>query len=359
VTGTSGVNLNLSLSTPQASGGSGTDTLLGIENLVGSANNDVFIGTSGNNKLEGGVGNDILNGNTGADTMIGGDGSDIYYVDNIGDVVTETNATASTGGTDFVHSSLAAYTLGAYVENARILLSTAADLTGNSLDNVLYAGSGNNILNGAAGADTVSYLVGVTGTSGVNLNLSLSTPQASGGSGTDTLLGIENLTGSNFHDTLMGDNFANTLNGLDLNDYLSGGGGNDVLLGGNGTDLLMGGLNKDTLTGGAGNDTFAFGAVTDTGISSTTWDTITDFSSLQLDKIDLSGIDADTATVPNDAFSAVVVGGVFSGAFASPGDLYFDSVNRVLYGNTDGDATAEFAIALTGVTSLVAADFIL
>jgi hypothetical protein len=31
--------------------------------------------------------------------MTGGDGSDIYYVDNIGDVVTETNATAATAAT--------------------------------------------------------------------------------------------------------------------------------------------------------------------------------------------------------------------------------------------------------------------
>jgi Ca2+-binding RTX toxin-like protein len=38
------------------------------------------------------------------DTMIGGDGSDTYYVRDVGDLVSETNATASTGGTDLVYS---------------------------------------------------------------------------------------------------------------------------------------------------------------------------------------------------------------------------------------------------------------
>ena len=51
-----------------------------------------------------------------------------------------------------------------------------------------------------------------------------------------------------------------------------------------------------------------------------------------------------------------MVGGTFSGAFATAGDLYFDTVAHLLYGNTDSDAAAEFAIQLTGVTTLVAAD---
>jgi hypothetical protein len=38
--------------------------------------------------------------------MTGGDGSDTYYVRDVGDLVSETNATASIGGTDHVHSYL-------------------------------------------------------------------------------------------------------------------------------------------------------------------------------------------------------------------------------------------------------------
>jgi Ca2+-binding RTX toxin-like protein len=52
----------------------------------------------------------------------------------------------------------------ANVENGRILATGAANLTGNSLNNVLYAGAGNNVLDGSTGTDTVSYAYGVTGT---------------------------------------------------------------------------------------------------------------------------------------------------------------------------------------------------
>jgi serralysin len=51
---------------------------------------------------------------------------------------------AATGGTDLVHSTLSTYTLGANVENGRILATGTANLTGNTLNNLLYAGAGNN-----------------------------------------------------------------------------------------------------------------------------------------------------------------------------------------------------------------------
>nr|HDS0983376.1 hypothetical protein [Pseudomonas putida] len=127
----------------------------------------------------------------------GGDGSDIYVVDNVGDVVSETNAVAATGGTDAVYSSLAGYTLGANVENLRLLATTAANGTGNTLNNTLFAGTGNNILNGGDGIDTASYAFA---TSAVVASLAVTTAQATGGSGSDTLLSFENLTGSNFND---------------------------------------------------------------------------------------------------------------------------------------------------------------
>ncbi len=86
---------------------------------------------------------------------------------------------------------------------------------------------------------------------------------------------------------------------------------------------------------------------------------ITDFNQSQKDKIDLSTIDADTTMAGNSAFSAPTVGGTFSGVFANTGELYFDTVARVLYGNNDADSTADFSIQLSGVSSLVAADFVL
>ncbi|MEF8756311.1 MAG: DUF4347 domain-containing protein [Accumulibacter sp.] len=268
----SGVSVSLALAGAQATGGSGSDTLAGIENLTGSTyddtltgdananrlsgaqGNDFLNGGAGNDTLDGGAGNDRLWGGSGADSLVGGDGSDFYYLDDAGDSVSETNANPATGGTDQVLSYLAAYTLGAHIENGRILTAGAANLTGNALDNLLDAGTGNNLLDGAGGNDTVSYLYGAS--SGVSVSLALAGAQATGGSGSDTLAGIENLTGSTYDDTLTGDANANRLNGAQGNDFLNGGAGNDTLDGGAGNDTLWGGTGADSLSGGDGNDSY-------------------------------------------------------------------------------------------------------
>jgi serralysin len=235
------------------------------------------------------------------------------------------------------------------------MLAGASNGTGNALDNTLYAGAGNNVLDGVSGVDTASYQFA---TAAVSVSLATTAAQATGRSGSDTLQNIDHLVGSNFHDTLVGDGLANTLDGLALNDYLDGATGNDVLLGGEGTDLLIGGLGQDLLTGGAGSDTFDFNALDETGLISATWDVISDFVH-GTDKIDLSTLDADTALAGDQAFTDPVLGGTFSGVFASPGDLNFDTVAHVLYGNTDADTAAEFAIELVWVATLTAADLFL
>jgi len=340
-----GVTVNL-VSGLASDGYGGTDTLSNIENVRGSRDfNDLIIGSSANNKLEGLGGNDTLNGGAGADNMIGGDGSDTYYVDNIGDVVSETNAVVSTGGTDLVLSYLSAYTLGANVENGRILSSGTASLTGNALANLLYAGAGNNVLDGGLGTDTASYQYA---TAGVTVSLASTVAQATGGSGSDTLKNVENLTGSNFADTLTGSTGNNTLNG---------GTGNDILNGGAGNDVLIGGLGADQLTGGTGADRFDFNLLTETGLTSITWDTITDFKTSEGDKIDLLTIDANTALAGDQAFTFLGAVSTFTGD--STGKLRFDAATHILYGSTDADTAAEFAIVLTGVSSLAGTDLVL
>ena len=83
--------------------------------------------------------------------MAGGLGNDTYFVDNAGDVVTE----ALNAGTDTVQSSLVNYTLTANVENLTLTGSANINGTGNGLANVITGNSGNNILDGAGGADTM------------------------------------------------------------------------------------------------------------------------------------------------------------------------------------------------------------
>lgn len=116
--------------------------------------------------------------------------------------------------------------------------------------------------------------------------------------------------------------------------------------------MLVGGLGKDILVGGLGADVFTFNSVAETGISSVLRDVIKDFKVSQGDKIDLSAIDADTIVANNQVFSVLTQGGIFSGVFANPAELYFDQLAHILYGNNDADSAADFAIQLIGVNIL-------
>jgi Ca2+-binding RTX toxin-like protein len=318
-----------------------TWTSAGSVIIDGGAGNDTLTGGRANDHLNGGAGNDSLNGAAGADRLIGGDGSDRYYVDNAGDIVSETNATASTGGTDSVYSYLGTYTLGDNVENLRLLATGAANGTGNSLNNFIDAGTGNNILNGGAGVDTLSYAFA---TAAVTANLGLTTAQATGGSGSDTLLNFENLTGGKYNDKLTGNALANTL---------TSGAGNDTLTAGAGNDLLIGGTGLDKLYGGAGADKFDFNALNEMGLSAALRDVIGDFKASEGDKIDLSTLDANLATAANDAFSFIG-----SSAFSNNATGQVRFAGGILYGSTDADTVAEFEIQLLGVSNLQTVDLI-
>ena len=141
-----------------ANGGSGNDSLKGnvaSNSLSGGAGNDKLYGLAGNDKLDGGSGNDTLDGGTGADSLAGGAGNDIYYIDNVGDQITEDVK----GGVDTVFTTLTSYTLGASLENlVSDSLGTRFGFTGsgNELANIITGSSGSDTLRGNAGNDTLS-----------------------------------------------------------------------------------------------------------------------------------------------------------------------------------------------------------
>jgi Ca2+-binding RTX toxin-like protein len=152
---------------------------------------------------------------------------------------------------------------------------------------------------------------------------------------------------------------ADKLTGNDGDDLLSGAAGNDTLNGGAGNDTLNGGAGADVLIGGAGNDRFVFSALTDTGTSSTLRDVINDFL-VSADKIDLSGIDANTATTGDQAFTWRGTAGINgAGQIAM---AYDGGTNTtVISGNIDANLGVDFTLALAGnyTTTLSALDFVL
>jgi Ca2+-binding RTX toxin-like protein len=120
------------------------------------------------------------------------------------------------------------------------------------------------VINGGNGNDTVSYAAAAAANAGVTVSLAIqaaNTTQAAidaaiqdtGGSGRDVLIGIENIIGSAFNDTLTGDGNANALTGGDGSDTLNGGAGNDSLIAN--VDNF-----HDTMDGGADTDTADYSA---------------------------------------------------------------------------------------------------
>jgi Ca2+-binding RTX toxin-like protein len=371
-------------------------------NLTGDAFSQVITGNAGANVLNGGGsgfdylvglgGDDILVGNTfGPSTLQGGTGNDWYYVSLTGDSLVE----FAGEGNDRILSSVS-YTLSAGQEIETLSTIDAAgtsaiDLTGNALTqvisgnagaNILTSGGGNDYLVGLGGddilvgnSDAASTLQGGTGNdvyyifqtgdsivefagegsdrivTAVSYTLSagveIETLLAAGQNGTAAI----DIAGNDIGQAIGGTNGANILNGNGGADDLAGFGGNDVLLGGDGDDLLNGGGASDVLNGGAGADRFVFADA----LGPTNIDAIQDFVSGQ-----------DRLLLDHVIFTGLSVGGLSSGAFvtgtaAQDADdrILYDSATGNLYFDADGNGAGSAILFanLNGHPALAASDF--
>jgi len=299
-------------------GGAGNDLVnggAGDDKLYGGAGNDTLYGDAGSDYLDGGAGNDMLYGGADGDTLSGGTGNDVYVITAAGDIINE----KSGAGTDTVKTTRTAYTLVANVENLTYTGDQDANLTGNTLANVITGGAGNDHLVGDLGNDTLDggagndLLIGGTGNDtfvfGVgsdkdvildakkgdtalftgsltmaDLTISNDDVDVSLAISEDDVLKIADVSGSTggfikftqgqtfglVFGTNDGDAYKQSASsavaafGFDGNDSVVGGSGSDWLDGGADNDTLSGGAGNDTLIGGTGNDTLAGGAGSDT-----------------------------------------------------------------------------------------------
>ncbi|MGZ8190678.1 MAG: type I secretion C-terminal target domain-containing protein, partial [Methylococcaceae bacterium] len=310
-----------------------------------------LFGTDDDDTLTGADGNDLLDGGKGNDSMTGGLGNDTYVVDQTGDTVTE----LSNGGTDTIISSITR-TLDINVEKLALTGTNAINGTGNTQANSITGNTAKNLLNGGKDADVMAggsgndtYIVDNTGDKVIEL----------ANQGTDTVRSAVDFSlTANLENLLLTGTKAVNGTGNALANSLTGNSANNTLLGNQGDDILIGGKGKDTLTGSSGADHFVFKAVNESGLLNTVRDIISDFNKTQDDKIDLSSIDANSATPGvNNAFTFIGTA-AFSNTDAS-NQLRFDTVNHVVYGSTDADNAAEFSIEVSGVPSLISANFIL
>jgi len=243
-----------------------TGTIL-ADLLEGSSGADEIYGLAGNDTLNGGGGNDTIVGDTGDDTLRGEDGDDQLF-SGFGEDRAEGGE-----GNDFIKTGPDNDTLIGGNGNDTLGASNRTDLLrGGDGDDLLLGSNGNDRLFGDAGSDTLlggngrdtleggegaDRLVGGDGAQAdtASYDLSASGVWARLGAGEglagdaagDELVGMENLLGSAFDDTLEGSDEANRIDG---------GAGADLISGLAGDDILIGLDGDDTMTGDAGDDQF-------------------------------------------------------------------------------------------------------
>jgi Ca2+-binding RTX toxin-like protein len=277
-------------------------------------------GNSKDNTLTGNDANNTLDGLGGADTLLGGKGNDTYVVDNAADVVTE----LADEGTDTVQSSIS-YTLGEHLENLTLIGKGNIDGNGNSTNNTITGNDGANILNGNGGADT---LIGGRGNDTYMVN-SIDDVIKENGWSSD----IDNVVAS-IDWTLVAKLENLTLTGSDA---INGTGNTDdnIIVGNNAANILDGGNGgKDILTGAGGSDIFAFSSRPQR-FRSNQADHITDFSSTEGDKIQITkralGITASTVSLGIANGAAEV-----NRALSTSSLFVYDTSNGELHWNQNG-----------------------
>jgi Ca2+-binding RTX toxin-like protein len=211
--------------------GQGTDTLIRIENLLGSALSDTLRGDNFANRFTGGLGNDTIDGAGGNDTAN-------YF---------EKTAAVSVA---LAGASLVNVFVGGAVEDRirnveNIIGGSGNDsIFGDTFANAFTGGAGNDRLQGAGGADAIDGGIGVDEAIYGEKSLGVSVTLAGsawatvfvGGVAEDQLRFIENILGGAGNDTLIGDASVNDLYGNGGNDLIRGGAGKDVLNGFSGVD---------------------------------------------------------------------------------------------------------------------------
>ncbi|MFV0513576.1 MAG: peptidoglycan DD-metalloendopeptidase family protein [Jhaorihella sp.] len=164
--------------------------------LYGYGGDDRMIGSESVDRMNGGSGNDTLRGNGGDDLIEGGSGADTLNGDEGNDTILGWQAP----------------------EGDDLTAGAAAGAAAEDLRDVIYAGAGDDFVDGGYGNDLIY--------------------------------------GQGGNDTLAGGFGADELQGQDGNDVITGSAFGDIVFGNAGDDFVNGGFGHDLINGGAGADKF-------------------------------------------------------------------------------------------------------
>ena len=318
----------------------GTDRITGIEKVVGSRFNDVFIGSSAQDRFVGGRGRDSFDGGDNSFTLSGSRTEDrrdiVEYQDDYwnggtrGIIVDLETAFAGGSITGTIRDGFG--NLDTVRDIERVWGTRYNDVfVGSRADNVFAGGEGLDSYRGEAGWDSIRFNRWFTDSNGpavgVNINLALASGQIinDGWGNRENAIGIEAIEGSSRNDTIIGN--------------------------ASGNEFAMR-EGADTMTGGGGEDTFAWYGDYDLGGV----DRVTDFRTTGAGLRDRLAF--YTPDFENMSATLTLVNGT-AATTAGVGTFIFNAANDTLFWDADGlgGAAARAVVILTNVASLSADNF--
>jgi trimeric autotransporter adhesin len=284
--------------------GTETDTLYGIDHVIGTAFADTMTGRNIATTLSGGAGNDSLTGGNATDALRGDAGADTLKSGDADDALaggTGNDSVVGGRGNDVYQYALGdgadtVFDTGAVADQDTLIITgyalSAAVFTrvGNTDDfTITFTGSSTDSIRvrrglevGANTLETVSFASGGSKTIAA-IRAEVLGKQATAGN--DAIVGIAGIS-----NTISGAAGNDSLTGESLADSLAGDAGNDTLKGGYGNDTLASGVGADLLVGGRDNDSYLY-------VKGDGMDTIYETGGTT---------DADTLTITNHASSVAV-----------------------------------------------------
>ena len=335
------------------------------QTIIGNNGSNILSGDDGIDTLIGAGGADFLVGGLGNDIMIGGLGDDNYYVDSLGDSISE----AAGEGNDRV-AAASSYVLAAgqsveTIEAINLTDTTPINLTGNAFNQFIAGNNGNNILTSGGGNDTM------VGAGGDDVFIGSSSASAmQGGTGNDSYYVVDSadavveVSGEGNDRISAGTSYtlgaaaevetieATNLSATTALDF-TGNAFQNLIIGNNGPNILDGKGGNDVLVGLGGADIFRF----TTALSAAT----------NVDRIDGFVAADDTIQLDGTIFTALSGGTLSANAFkigtqATDVDdrIIYDPATGRLFYDADGDlagAAVHFA-TLAGAPAISASDFV-